>query len=193
VKNRSRRSIAIIIILIFVIGFAALVAVPGDDQDSEPVVLSNTYDLSPTAFNLDYPEDWIFQIPQAGILVFAPESTLRGTPGPALVVRRSELLAVGGGLDGALDNYLANGPLRPNRHWEITEERSQTTIGDREALRIELVGSELADAPLLHTLILVARAGNGVVYFISFTAPKETWNATLPIIDAIWASMVIVE
>lgn len=180
------------IILVLVMGGAALVVVPGDNPVNETVSLPNTYDGSPTAFTLDYPEDWLLQIPETGTLVVAPESTLRGTPGPALVVRRSELLAATS-LGEALDNYLENGPLRPNRNWEIVEERTPATVGDREALRIELAGSELPDAPRLHTRILAARAGNGVVYIIAFTAPQEMWDDTLPTIDAIAASIVIIE
>lgn len=186
-------AVVVTIIAVFVLGGVSFFVMPAAIPVIDSVSLPNTYDRSPTAFTLNYPEDWIHQIPQAGTLIVASPSTLRGEVGPALVVRRSELLAAVDSLDEALDDYLNNGPLRPNRNWEIVEERIPVTVGGRDALKIELAGSEVPDAPRLHTRVFVARAGNGVVYFMAFSAPEEIWQATLPTIDAITNSMVIIE
>ncbi len=173
--------------------FAFMLSIGAILLDSDAIELPNTYDRSPTAFTLDYPEDWLVQIPQPGTLLVATQSTLTGNPGPSLLVHRSELLAAVNNLDEALDVYLENGPLHPNNSWDIVIEQKTTSIGKREGLLIELMGRDIDDGPLLRTRILVARAGSGAIYFMTFTTPEDTWGDLVSTLDAIQETIEIIE
>lgn len=155
--------------------------------------LTKTYDLSPTAFEFNYPDGWIVQFPQQGLMVVAPEETLRGTPGASMVVQRSVRLAAESNLDTALDSYLENGPLRNQREWNIMGERDTTTLGEHDALRVELEGRQLDDAPLTRVSVIIAKAASGAIYIITFTAPSDQWDVTSPTFEAILDTMTIIE
>lgn len=196
------------IILTAFTGFAALLLLPQSmpstglepsvivatpQVEVAPLPLTETYDLSPTAFKFNYPVGWMVQLPQQGLLILAPEETLRGIPGASMVVQRSVRLAGENDLEAALNSYLENGPLRNQREWNILAERITTTLGDRTALRVELEGRQIDDAPLTRVSVIIAEADSGAIYIITFTAPSEQWVSISSTFEAILGSMTIIE
>src|SRR5664279_1458435 len=99
-----------------VIVFALLVVVFVRDAQTPqtPVAqpLTHTFDQSPSAFTMKYPDDWQYSIPQLGVFVIAPLQAVNDNEiVPTFTVQRAEPLSVVGTLDKALERYLQNGPL----------------------------------------------------------------------------------
>ncbi|MBN1966069.1 MAG: hypothetical protein JW910_15575 [Anaerolineae bacterium] len=160
---------------------------------NRPSDLPHSYDLSPTTFSFRYPDGWMYQIPEVGILVAAPPETLGGEAGPSFTVQRSTSLMMQESLMAALDLYLAQGPLRPNRAWELVGEVADLTFNGRPAVMVELAGSEFPDWPQLYTRVVMAEASNRVIYVLAVTTTQEDWEADRPLLESILASVEILE
>jgi hypothetical protein len=155
--------------------------------------LPHTYDRSPTTFQFRYPDGWIYQVPEVGILVAAPPETLGGDPGPSFTVQRSTSLMMQASLAAALDLYLNQGPLLPNRQWALVGDVTEMTFSGRPAVMVELQGSEFPDWPQLYTRVILAQASNRVVYVLAVTTTLENWDADRALLESILDSVEILE
>ncbi len=181
--------------VIFLVAVAVLIAgvvLLNNSRNSAPELV-NTYEESPTAFSFRYPEGWLYQIPQVGLLILAQPETFNGEPGPTLTIYRSTQLAMEGNLEAALTAYLAQGALRPNREWELLNEITSTTFNGRDAVSVDLQGSEFPDLPQLRMRIIATRAEGFAVYIFVISAPVEEWETHRPTLENILGSVEIIE
>ena len=196
--TRSRWWIVLVSALVLVAAIAILLildtrAVPSPTEPTA-LPLTRNFDKSPTGFTFYYPDKWQYAIPAVGIMVLGPPDTLNeGALGPTLTVQRAEPLAVVGDLDGALNRYLTRGPLQTEGQWMVTAEARTTRFDERDARVIDLEGSSIAGGAPLHMRILVTSADNTFVYLIIATMPLADRARFEPTIDAILATMHILE
>lgn len=161
------------------------------------VDLSNTFDES-TAFEVRYPESWAYQIPAANVFVLAPPVLLNeGEEGPSITIQRATPFEAGGdALDIILQTYLERNNLIGDtaEGWEQLNDFSETEIGGRPALSVELRGSITPQDTLNHTKIIVAQSENeDMVYFFFASAPDSLWSEFDDTLDAILDSVLIKE
>jgi hypothetical protein len=160
----------------------------------EALPLTRTFDESPTGFTLNYPEEWQYVIPSLGIMLLGPPETLNeGVPGPSLTVQRAEPLSVVGDLDAALERYLSSGPLRVSGQWEITDAAQVIRFDERDARGVELEGSIVEGGVPMHMRIVVTSADNTFVYLIITMMPLERRADLEPTLEAILATLRILE
>lgn len=181
---------------VFVIVAIAAVFIRDAQTPPIPVALplSQTFDDSPTGFTLNYPEEWQYIIPAVGVMVLGPPQTLfENEPGPTLTVQRTYPLSISGTLDNALESYLQSGPLAEEGLWQIITAIHNGTVDGRDARVVELQGSNVEGAPPLHTRIMATTSDNTFVYMIVTTAPADRVAAFAPTLDAITASIQILE
>jgi hypothetical protein len=158
--------------------------------------LTQTYEDSPTAFTFNYPEGWLYHIPQQGLLIVAPPGLFKIEPEkvPSLSIQRSMTLMGAETLRAALEDYLEAGPMRRDQNWERQGEIADVEIGGREAVMIDIKGHEKhSDGEDLHARIYVLRADNGFVYVLTATAPDAEWGTHHPTLDAIIKTFSIIE
>jgi hypothetical protein len=180
------------------VALAAILFVFVRDAQTPPapvaLPLTNSFDGSPTGFTLRYPDGWSYSIPQIGVFVIAPDQTLSGSePGPTLTVQRAEPISIAGTLDSALDRYLRNGPLRTGSAWKLTSGIQTTQFLERDARSVELEGTDSPNAPRMHARITVATAKNTIIYFLVTSVPVEKLAAYTPTLDAMLATVQILE
>ncbi len=161
------------------------------------VDLANTFNES-TAFEVRYPESWAYQIPVADVFVLAPLVLLNeGAEGPSVTIQRATPFEAGGdALDIILQTYLERNHLAGEtaEGWEQLGDLSETEIGGRPAIMVELRGSITPQDPLNHTRIVVALSENEeMVYFFFASAPDSLWSEFDDTLDVILDSVVIKE
>jgi len=188
VRTLPRRYVLLLLAVVIVAVVAAVLA----NRPSTPPLV-HEYTKSPTAFSFRYPEGWMYQIPQVGVLILARTDAFQGEAGPSFTIHRSSTLAMEGSLEAALDEYMQRGPLRPNRQWQMLGEITPTTFKGREALTVEVQGSEFEDWPALRTRITALRAGVVTIYLFIQSAPVDQWEAELPLLDSILNSVELYE
>jgi hypothetical protein len=155
--------------------------------------LVNTFE-SVNAFSFKYPDGWQYVIPQYNVLLLGkPQTVIDQQPGPTLTVHRSLTLIAEGSLENALDTYLLQGPLSPDKAWKKLTDMIPITLSDLPAIVIDLQGSERPTWPELHTQITAVRARNGNIYFLSLSSPTGDWESDRPVLEAILNSIKIVE
>ncbi len=174
-----------------IILIAAVLVVLATRPSTPPLV--HEYTKSPTAFSFRYPDGWMYQIPQVGVLILARTSAFQGEPGPSFTIHRSNTLAMEGSLESALDEYLRRGPLRPNRQWQLLQAVTPTTFKGRDALTVEVQGSEFESWPELRTRITALRTGTVTIYLFIQSAPVDQWEAERPLLDSILNSVELYE
>jgi hypothetical protein len=179
--------------LLFIVIIIVFVASRGVNSPAVPAPLVNFFDESPTGFSFQYPDGWRYIIPRLNLLLLAEDVVFVGEPGPAFTVQRSARLAESTSLKDALDTYLRQGPLRPDREWEISEDVTTITFAGRDALTVILEGIEDPNPNLQRTRILATTAANGMVYIFNLTAPAADWLTYAPTLEAILASVDILE
>jgi hypothetical protein len=158
------------------------------------VELSQVFDDSPTGFSFRYPDGWTYVIPMQGMLVLGTPETLNNEQaGPTFTAQRSAPLSVFGSLDAALDQYLQRGPLREGTSWTQLGEITTSTFLGRDARVADLQGKENAASPELRARVLATAAENSLVYLFILTAPVDTWDADGPTLEAVLASVKILE
>lgn len=161
---------------------------------SEALPLTRTFDESPTGFTLNYPEEWQYVLPSLGIMLLGPPETLNeGAPGPTLTVQRAEPLSVVGDLDAALERYLSSGPLRVSGQWEITDRARVIRFDERDARSVELEGSSVEGGAPMYMRIIVTSADNSFVYLITTMMPLERRADFEPTLEAILATLRLLE
>jgi hypothetical protein len=191
-NEKQRRLLRIALISILAIStLAALLLVSVDFSGriaSAPAPLVNHFDESPGGFSFDYPDGWRYVIPLPGTLLAAPEDLLNdGVPGPSFTVQRGQPLTISGTVEGALQAYLDNGPLRTPGRWRITEPIAPATLDGRDGLTVVLNGSEANTGEPVETRITAAAADSRFVYLIVTTVPENQraqFNATLAAMTA---------
>ncbi len=189
-RRPSRRlllALAAVIVVAVAAAIIALIARPA----TPPLV--HEYTKSPTAFSFRYPDGWMYQIPQVGVLILARPTTFQGVPGPSFTIHRSNTLAMEGSLEAALDEYLRRGPLRPNREWALVQAVTPTTFKGRQALTVEVQGSEFEGWPELRTRITALRTGVVTIYLFVQSAPVDQWESERPLLESILNSVEIYE
>lgn len=193
--HRDLRWVLIAGAAVFVVVAIAVVFIRDAQTAPVPVALPLTQTFDDTeSFTLKYPEEWEYIIPTVGVLVMGPPQTLfENEPGPTLTVQRSNPLSISGTLDAALNNYLQSGPFAEEGLWRVTLAAHESTIDQREARIVELQGANLAGAPELHTRITATAADNTFVYMIVTTTPADRVTAFSPTLDAIIATLQILE
>ena len=158
------------------------------------VLLTRTFDKSPTGFTFRYPDGWEYIIPMQGLLVIGDPTTLyENLPGPTFTVQRSDPLSVYGSLDEALDLYLRRGPMRPDRSWSMLGEIGAASFEGRDALIVDIQGQENEVSPELRAHVLVTTSQNTFVYFLILTAPAADWSVHEPTLSAMLDSLQLLE
>lgn len=180
------------LILIFL---AAMLAACSTTPTPPPAIeLSQTFDDSPTGFSFRYPDGWEYMIPMQGLLIAGKAETLyENQPGATFTIQRGAPLSVHGTLDAALDQYLRRGALSDSRDWKTTTEIQSTTFLGREALQVDLQGKENAASPEQRARIVATIAENTLVYLLVIAAPVETWETDGVLLEAMLASVEILE
>ncbi len=186
----KRRLPALIVVLI--VAALVVVAVVVSIQQSRAVLI-HTYTGSPTAFSFQYPDGWTVSIPIQNILLLADPAAQRGEPGATFTVQRSTALADEGSLGAALNTYLRQGALRPDRAWQQIGAVVTTSLDGREALQLDLEGGDSPTDPQFHTRVVATQAANGLIYVFALNAPLDQWAANQLILEAVLASARIVE
>ena len=182
----------IVLVCVIIIGVGALAAVIASSRDPR-MMLVNSYDLSPDVFTFKYALGWQYRLLMQNLLMVAQPPTFEGEAGPTFTVQRSFPLSASDDLDEALQTYLNAGPLRDAGRWQVVDDIMPVIFGEREALALELEGREADDQPMLHTRIVITRAGNGAVYILSASAPLDAWAQHEAVLGAMLASVDIVE
>lgn len=155
--------------------------------------LTHVFDDSPTGFRLKYPDGWQYIIPIQGVAVIGPGATLRQEElGPSFTVQRNAPLEVFGTLEKALDGYLQSGPLSAGR-WRLLGEMAETTFQGRAAISAELEGTNVKDGAPMHMAITATTAQNTFVYLLIAMTPVEKLKQYRPTLEAILASVEILE
>jgi hypothetical protein len=179
--------------LVIVVGLVGVLSSRKQLPDS-PLSLTQTFDKSPTGFTFRYPDGWQYTIPMRGLLVMAePETLFQNQPGPTFTVQRSAPISVYGSLAEALDLYLRRGPLRSDRTWSRLTEITSSTFQGREALVVDLEGTENEVSPKLHAHIIATPAQNTFFYIMVLTAPSDEWSYHEPTLQAMLESLQILE
>lgn len=192
-KTTQRLIISIGVILAAALFVVIFTSTPSG-QNTTPIVLSRTFDKSPTGFSFQYPDDWEYLIPAQGILLAGfPMTLYENEPGPTLTVQRLTPLSIMGNLETALDSYLQNGPLRVPDKWQITTPAYATTLEGRPAYAVALEGSDIEGSDPLWTQFLVTTAENTFIYLFITTTPVTMKVRFTPLFDAILASVRILE
>lgn len=186
----KRRLPALIAVLIVVALVVAGVIVSNQQTRS---ALIHTYTGSPTAFSFQYPDGWQVSIPIQNILLLADPAAQRGEPGATFTVQRSTALADEGSLGAALNTYLRQGALRPDRAWQQIGEVVTTALDGREALQLDLEGGDSPSDPQFHSRVVAAQAANGLIYVFALNAPLAQWSTSAPLLEAVLASARILE
>ncbi len=180
----------------FTIGWLAFVGVRSEITNQRPAALPlvNTYDQSPTAFSFQYPADWLYFVPEQGLLILGPPTANQNEVVPTLTVLRSQRLSSqAANLEEAMAIYLRRGPLLPGQAWEIVADTSPTTLDGRPALMIELEGANRSGDPPQHILAVITQADNSTFYILAAGAPLAEWQTHAPTLQAILASVNILE
>jgi hypothetical protein len=155
--------------------------------------LTQTFDQS-SAFTLKYPDGWEYTIPIAGVFLLAPEETLyENQPGPTLTVQRTAPLSVSGSLETALIEYLNGGPLRTPGQWRVTDPIHSIEFHGRDARMVEVEGANNSASPTMHSRIIVTASDNSFVYLFITLMPLTKIEVSLPTLDAMLASVEILE
>jgi hypothetical protein len=155
--------------------------------------LTQTFDQS-TAFTLKYPDGWEYTIPIAGVFLLAPSETLyNNQPGPTLTVQRTAPLSVSGTLENALIEYLNGGPLRTPGQWRVTDPIHAIEFHGRDARMVEVEGANSSASPTMHSRIIVTAADNSFVYLFISLMPLTKVDVSLPTLDAMLATVQILE
>jgi hypothetical protein len=164
--------------------------------------LTNAFTDSPGGFTFNYPDEWRYFIPAPNLLVLdqvrtVPDAADSGagspTASPAMTVQRSLLLTAEPSMRASLDEYLRVGPLQVGG-WEIIDDISEMTLeGDRPALRVRLQGADHENAPPMRTDIYLTEADSGMVYVFVLSALVSEWDAVSPTLEAVLASVRILE
>ena len=156
--------------------------------------LTQTFDKSPTGFTLKYPDDWTYEIPAIGTFILAPSQTLDGTEaGPTFTVQRTEPLIELGTLDNVINRYLQNGPLHTPGNWQITKPLYTLQLDRQSTRAVELQGADVPNTPPLYTRIIAISAKNTFVYLLITTEPASKRTAYDPTLDAMLATVQILE
>lgn len=173
--------------------FVIFTSSPMPETPPKPV-LAQTFDKSPTGFTFQYPEDWVYIIPAQGILVAGFPMTLHeGEPGPTFTAQRLNPLSVVGSIELALDRYMRNGPLRLPERWRVVMPVYGTSLDGREAYAAELEGSDVADGEPMHTRFIITAADNTFVYMFITAVPVTMQARYTPLLDAVLASVRLLE
>ncbi|MBK8021544.1 MAG: hypothetical protein IPK19_08975 [Chloroflexi bacterium] len=190
--RRQRRRVllgGVVAALVLVMVAGVLVA----SRSSGPA-LTNAFELSPTTLRFNYPQDWQYSILETNIIFLASPEVLRQEPGASMVIQRSQRLMVEtDSLEEALDTYLQRGPLLNEGDWAIAEAPEPVRIGETDGLRVGLEGKEGDDAVPLYSTITALRAGNGTIYVLATSAPLDQKSSLQPMLDAVLASVRILE
>jgi hypothetical protein len=149
------------------------------DVTATPIRISVVPYENELAFNLMYPADWEYQLIQQGLLIFGEPKTLSlQAAGASVVVFRQSPENVRGGLEGAFDHYLTNGPLQAGYNRINEVEPSQ--LGGRPALKVTVEREAVEDQPAMQAYIISAQTESGPIYIVSATAPQAEWNEHWP-------------
>lgn len=159
--------------------------------------LENVFNES-TAFEVRYPDEWMYQIPVANVFVLAPSVVLNeATPGPSVTIQRTTTFGAGGdSLDVILPTFLENNNLTGENaeNWEQVGDVRETEISGRPALTVDYRGSATPDVPVSWMEISVTLAeSEEMVYFIFSSAPESLWLEFEDTVHAIVESIDIKE
>jgi hypothetical protein len=181
-------------IRVLILGLAMLVVVALLIFNAQPDNrLVNNFE-SVNAFSFQYPNGWQYVIPEYNVLLLGkPQTLVNNQPGPTLTVHRSLTLIGEGSLESALNTYLQQGPLSPEKAWQKLSEISLTTLSDLPALVIDLQGNEHPTWPEMHSQITAVGARNGNIYFLTISSPVSDWESDRPVLESILKSVKIVE
>lgn len=189
----QKRSIYALIIIGLISAIALLLLLNMNTQvETSDVALTVTFES--TGFRMAYPEGWQHNVPQTGMFFLGDPNVLQLQPGASMVIQRSlRLTGDAESLVDALEIYMENGPLLPDKAWNIVEAISETTFADREAVIVALEGAEGADAVAMRSEIIVTYSDNRFIYVFAMSAPLEQWEAIESTFDAILASVTLLE
>lgn len=161
----------------------------GSQQADAPPPLVHTYDQSSDTFTVQYPDGWDYSIPMQNVMVL---DTPTHTGGPSVTIQRS-LTLTSSSLSASLNTYLLQGPLFPNKNWSVLGEITTSKFQGREAVTVDLRGSDLSNQPEQRTHILMTQALNRIVYVVVLTAPSGQWEQQHTLLENIMNSVKIVE
>lgn len=180
----SRRWILCTSLLLVVLSLAGCSEDPLSEQlTPTPLSLRMTQYENDQAFDLLYPSDWTYMIVQPGLILFGELKTVnQQEAGASLSVFRQAPEDFRGGLEGAYQHYLENGPLRSG--FVAEGDVISTVLGGKEALQMMLERDADGELPGAKAHIVAALSDSGQVYVLSATAPIEQW-------DEHWASFQV--
>jgi hypothetical protein len=159
---------------------------------SAQVELSEEFESS--AFRLNYPKDWQYQIPQPNLFFLASPEILLQELGASMTIQRSvRLSAEVDTLEAGLNLYLERGALRADRAWSIVEAIQAVEFNGRDGLFVSLEGAEQAGDSIMRSEIYITLADNQLMYIFTVVAPQASWEESQATFRAILDSIVILE
>lgn len=181
-----------LILLLVMIGCQNQNSTPVPSPDESPTPLSVLKYETNAPITLLYPADWVFLLPQPGLLLFGEEETLiDAEPGAMMTILRIPNARVHGTLEGELNHYLDFGPRQDG--YEIVGEIEETTIGEQNAFSLRMSFQGEGERIPFETRIVAAEAANGAVYILAGTSPAEQWEANVNKFSVIIGSFEILE
>ncbi len=192
----TRAQIIIIVVVVLAAALVAFVFIRDAQTPRIPVAepLTQTFDKSPTGFTLKYPDGWEYTIPMVGVFLLAPSETLyENQPGPTLTIQRTAPSSLTGTLENALIDYLNGAPLKTPGRWRLTDQIHAIQFQARDARVVEIEGSDTAGGTLMHSQIVATESDNSFVYLIITLVPADDQAAAQPTLDAMLATVEILE
>jgi hypothetical protein len=195
-RLKLRPSPLIGLILLVGLAMVAVVVIVSTSAPPKPSsalpALVHSYDESPNAFTFQYPDGWIYQIVQTGLMLVGEPNALSGGQGPVLTIQRSMNL-MADTLAESMDSYLKQGPLARGKAWQQLGDVKSVRFDGKEALAVDVQGSEQPNLPPLRNHIVVTRAANTFVYVLVIGAPVAQWQQQEPLLESVLNSVKIVE
>jgi hypothetical protein len=179
------KQILSIILIIFSLGL--LTACSVETEINPTPVIVQQYSGS-SAFELQYPAEWVDAIIQQGLLVFGPPDVVGFLmTGPSVTVYRISPENAGQGVEAQLEHFLAFGPYEEN--FEPVTEILETKLGQYSALRIDIAREEFEHLMAMTGYVITTRVNSGAIYHFIATAPTETWVDDWPLLASVIQSV----
>jgi hypothetical protein len=141
-----------------------------------------------SAFDLQYPVEWVSAIIQPGLIVFGPPDVVGFVDtGPSVTIYRIAPENAGLGLEGQLDHFLDFGPYEEN--FEPEAEIYSSQLGQYSALRVDIARDTFEHLIAMKGYVVSTQVNSGAIYHFVATTTTEHWEAEWPLLASILQSV----
>jgi hypothetical protein len=155
-----------------------------------PVVVQQYSGTS--AFELQYPADWVSQIIQPGLIIFGPSDVVGFIEtGPSVTIYRVPPEASGLGLEGQVDHFLDFGPYEEK--FEPEADIYISHLGQYSALRVDISREAFEHLIAMKGYVVSAQVNSGAIYHFVATTPTDRWESDWPLLASVYQSVVFNE